>query len=94
MSLSAEGVHINLTYQVISRRGKDENKYKMYKNEKRTCKACKTAVLHNLIRKFATFLSPLQSRFVKLRTLTTETATRIRHSKTQVSNICNMKKIV
>ena len=32
--------------QVISRRGKNENVYKMSKNEKCTCKACKNTVFH------------------------------------------------
>ena len=32
------------TDQVISRRGLDENGCEMYKNEKRTCKVCKSAV--------------------------------------------------
>ena len=30
--------------QVISRHGKDKKSYEMYKNEKRSCKACKTTV--------------------------------------------------
>lgn len=30
----------------ISSRGKNENGYEMYKNEKWTCKACKTTVFY------------------------------------------------
>ena len=46
--------------QVISRRGKNENAdvCEMSKNEKCTCKACKTIVFHCQICKFVTFLLP------------------------------------
>ena len=41
--------------QVISRRGKNENVCEMYKNEKCTCKACKTTVFSCQICEFVTF---------------------------------------
>ena len=51
------GVHFSK--QVISRRGKNENVYEMYKNEKCPCEAFNTTVFHRqLICKFETFLSP------------------------------------
>ena len=41
--------------QVISRRRKYKNFYKMSKKEKCTCKACKNTVFHCQICKFVTF---------------------------------------
>ena len=41
--------------QVISRRRENENVYKMSKNEKCTCKACKNTVFHCQICKFVRF---------------------------------------
>ena len=46
---------------VISRRRKNENVYKMSKNEKCTCKACKNTVFHCQIRKSVGFLLPSSS---------------------------------
>ena len=51
---------------VIPRRGKNENVYKMSKNEKCTCKACKNTVFHCQICKFGRFLLPSSSWFLKL----------------------------
>ena len=42
--------------QAISHHRKHENACEMYKNEKCTCKACKTTVFHCQICKFVTFL--------------------------------------
>ena len=36
--------------QVISLCGKDENSFEIYKNEKRTCKACKSIVFHQVVK--------------------------------------------
>ena len=36
--------------QVISLCGKDENSFEIYKNEKRTCKACKSTVFHQVVK--------------------------------------------
>ena len=47
--------------QVISRHRKNENVFKMSKNEKCTCKACKTFVFHCQMRKFMSFLLPSSS---------------------------------
>ena len=52
--------------QVISRRRKNENVYKMSKHEKCTCKACKNTVFHCQICKFVGFLLPSSSWLVKL----------------------------
>ena len=52
--------------QVISRRGKNENVYKMSKNEKCTCKACKNTVFHCQLCKFVGFLLPSSSWLLKL----------------------------
>ena len=52
--------------QVISRRRKNENVFKMSKNEKCTCKACKNAVFHCQICKFVGFLLPSSSWLLKL----------------------------
>ena len=47
--------------QVISRRRKNENVFRMSKDEKCTCKACKNTVLHCQTCKFVGFLLPLSS---------------------------------
>ena len=52
--------------QVISRRRKNENVYKMSKNEICTCKACKNTVFHCQICKFVGFLLPSSSWLLKL----------------------------
>ena len=52
--------------QVISRRRKNENVFKMSTDEKCTCKACKNTVLHCQICKFVGFLLPSSSRLLKL----------------------------
>ena len=44
--------------QVISRHRKNENVFKMSKEEKCTCKACKNTVFQCQICKFVGFLSP------------------------------------
>ena len=54
--------------QVISRRRKNENVYKMSKNEKCTCKACKNTVFHFQLCKFVCFLLPSASWLLKLPT--------------------------
>ena len=60
-------VHITAK-QVISRPGKNENVCEMSKNDKCTCKACKTAVFHRQICKFVTFLLSLSWWLLKLLT--------------------------
>ena len=52
--------------QVISRRRKNENVFKMSKNEKCTCKACKNTIFHCQICKFVGFLLPSSSWLLKL----------------------------
>ena len=52
--------------QVISRRRKNENVFKMSKDEKCTCKACKNTVFHCQIWKFVGFLLPSSSWLLKL----------------------------
>ena len=52
--------------QVISRRRKNENVYKMSKNEICTCKACTNTVFHCQICKFVGFLLSSSSWFLKL----------------------------
>mgnify|MGYP000034810819 FL=1 len=52
--------------QVISRRRKNENVCNILKNEKCTCKACKTSGLHCQICKFVTYLLPSSSWLLKL----------------------------
>ena len=47
--------------QVISRRRKNENVYKVSKNEKCTCKACKNTVFHCQLCKFVGLLMPSSS---------------------------------
>ena len=60
--------HVVLTTvkQVISRRRKNENVCGMSKNEKCTCKGCKSIVFHCQICKFVTLLLPLSSWLCKL----------------------------
>ena len=53
--------------QVISRRRKNENVFKMSKHEKCTCKACKNTVFHCQICKFVGFLLLSSSWLLKLR---------------------------
>ena len=60
LSSYAHDVHTTAK-QVISRRRKNENVYKMSKNEKCTCKACKNTVFHYRICKFVVFLLPSSS---------------------------------
>ena len=52
--------------QVISRRRKNENVFKMSKDEICTCKACKNTVFHCQICKFVEFLLPSSSWLLKL----------------------------
>ena len=52
--------------QVISRRRKNENVFKMSKNEKCMCKACKSTVFRCQIGKFVGVLSPSSSWLLKL----------------------------
>ena len=52
--------------QVISRRRKNENVFKMPKDEKCTCKAYKNSVFHCQICKFVGFLLPSSSWLLKL----------------------------
>ena len=51
---------------VISRRRKSENVFKMSKDEKCMCKACKDTVFHCQICKFVGFLLPSSSWLLKL----------------------------
>ena len=51
---------------VISRRRKNENVFKMSKDEKCTCKACKNTVFHYQICKFVRFLLPSSLWLLKL----------------------------
>ena len=60
LSSHAHVVH-TAAKQVISRRGKNEKVCEMCKNEKCTCRACKTIVFHYQICKFMTFLLPSSS---------------------------------
>ena len=53
--------------EVISRRRKNENVFKMSKDEKCTCKACKNTVFHCQICKFVRFLLPSSSWLLKLK---------------------------
>ena len=55
--------------KVISRHRKNENVFKMSKDEKCTCKACKNTVFHCQICKFVGFLLPLSSWLLKLPSL-------------------------
>ena len=52
--------------EVISRRRKNENVFKMSKDEKCTCKACKNTIFHCKICKFVGFLLPSSSWLLKL----------------------------
>ena len=52
--------------QLISRRRKNENVFKMSKDEKCTCKAYKNTVFHCQICKVVGFLLPSSSWFLKL----------------------------
>ena len=61
----ADVVHTNAK-QVISRRRKNENVFKMSKDEKCTCKACKNTVFHCQICKFVGFLLSSSSWLLKL----------------------------
>ena len=54
--------------QIIWRRRKNENVFKMSKAEKYTCKACKNPVFHCQICKFVGFLLPSSSWLLKLTT--------------------------
>ena len=58
--------HHTTAKQVISRRRRNENVFKMSKDEKYTCKACKTTVFHCQICKFVGFLLPSSSWLLKL----------------------------
>ena len=60
LSSRAHVVH-TAANQVISRPGKNEKVCEISKNEKCTCRACKTIVFHCQICKFVTFLLPLSS---------------------------------
>ena len=64
MSSYAHVVHTSAK-QVISRRRKNENVFKMSKVEKCTCKACKNTVFHCQICKFVRFLLPSSSWLLK-----------------------------
>ena len=65
LSSYAQVVHATAK-QVIFRRGKNENVFKMSKDGKCTCKACKNTVFHCQICKFVGFLLPSSSRLLKL----------------------------
>ena len=65
MSSYAHVVHTTAK-QVISRRRKNENVFKMSKDQKCTCKACKNTVFHCQICKFVGFLLPSSSWLLKL----------------------------
>ena len=62
---------------VISRRGKNKNVFKMSKDEKCTCEACKNTVFHCQICKFETFLLPSSSWLLKLPNVRTTKATTV-----------------
>ena len=55
--------------QVILRRRKNENVYKMSKNEESTCKACKSTVFHCQMCKFVGFFLTSSSWLLKLPTV-------------------------
>ena len=57
---------------VISRRRKNETVFKMSKDEKCTCKACKNVVFHSQICKFMGFLLPSSSCSCLLKLLSSE----------------------
>ena len=52
--------------QIISRRRKKENVFKMSKDEKCRCKACQNILFHCQICKFVRFLLPSSSWLLKL----------------------------
>ena len=58
--------HMLTSSTQLSHRGKNENVCQMFKNEKCTCKACKTIVFHCQICKFVRFLLPSSSWLLKL----------------------------
>ena len=68
LSLYAHVVHTTAK-KVISRHRKNENVFKMSKDEKCTCKACKNTVFHCQICKFVGFLLPSSSWLLKLPSL-------------------------
>ena len=70
--------------QVISRRRKNENVFKMFKIEKCTCKACRNTVFHCQICKFVTFLVPSSSWLLKLSNIVGSSIVR---SASSVSNV-------
>ena len=65
LSSYADVVHTTAK-QVISRRRKNENVFKMSKDEICTCQACKNTVFHCQICKFMGFLLPSSSWLLKL----------------------------
>ena len=64
-----EHLSAQLQKKVISRHGKNENVFKMLKDEKCTCKACKNTVFHCQICKFLEFLLLSSSWLLKLPSL-------------------------
>ena len=68
LSSYAHAVHATAK-QLISRRRKNEKVFKMSKDEKCTCKACKITVFHCQICKFVGFLLPSSSWLLKLPTI-------------------------
>ena len=69
--LSSYALFVHTTAkQVISRRRKNENIFKMSKVEKCTCKACKNTVFHCQICRFLGVLLPSWSWLVKLPIIT------------------------
>ena len=68
-----------LPKQVISSRGKDEKVFKMSKDEKCTCKACKITVFHCQICKFVGFLLPSSSWLLKLPTVSLAPLQKTKH---------------
>ena len=83
---------------VISRRRKNENVYKMSKNEKCTCKACKNTVFRCQICKFVRLLLPSSfAQAPQLRALATKKATPRRTPPEKKKNIfgnCNYSAII
>ena len=67
-SLYAHVVHTTAK-QVISRHRKNENVFKMPKDENCTCKACKNTAFHCQICKFVGFVLPSSSGLLKLPSL-------------------------
>ena len=62
----AHVVHTTEKQVIVSRRRKNENVFKMSKDKKCTCKACKNPVFHCQICKFGGFLMPSSSWLLKL----------------------------